>query len=161
MGQLPNALTQTHPVTAEQVQSVSGIGPVRAKTFVDHIGAFLQFLQECRLEYKLSSPSATIGDKGKGQGNTGSNRNNSTNTITKDAKPNPFLGKSVAMTKVRDKDIIAWLPTVGATLSDNVTKTTSVLIVLDKHSKSGKTDVAAKYGIPIMTPDEFKSVYMG
>jgi DNA ligase (NAD+) len=144
MGQFPNALT-TPTLTAEQVQTVPGIGPIRAASFVDHIGAFLQFLQECHLEHKLSPPPA----------------NNRGNTITKDTPPNPFLGKSVAMTKVRDKDIIAWLPKQGATLSDNVTTSTFILVVLDKAIKSGKTELAAKYGIPIMTPSEFKSAYMG
>ena len=63
------------------------------------------------------------------------------------------------MTKVRDADIIEYLKKVGGHLQDNVNSETFVLIVKSKDDKSNKTEAALKKGIPIMTPDEFKTNY--
>jgi len=47
----------------------------------------------------------------------------------------------------------------GATLEDDIKKTTFVLIVKSKEDVSNKTKYANTNNIPIMTPEEFKSLY--
>jgi len=63
------------------------------------------------------------------------------------------------MTKVRDKEIIETLPKVGASLVDSVKKDTFVLIVKEKTDTSNKVEAAKKFGVTIMVPEEFKTVF--
>jgi DNA ligase (NAD+) len=72
----------------------------------------------------------------------------------------PLFGKSIVMTKVRDKAIIESLAKYGAKLVDTITKNTFVLIVKSKTDVSNKTKYAEQHNIPIMTPDEFVAKYM-
>jgi hypothetical protein len=64
------------------------------------------------------------------------------------------------MTKVRDKEVISFMASQGATLEDSMKKDTFVLIVKSKEDMSNKTEYAVKNGIPIMTVEEFKGKYM-
>jgi NAD-dependent DNA ligase len=64
------------------------------------------------------------------------------------------------MTKVRDKEIIEQLAKYGATLEDTMKKDIFVLIVKSKDDVSNKTKYAVEHNIPIMTPDEFKSIHL-
>jgi hypothetical protein len=73
---------------------------------------------------------------------------------------NPLFQKKIVMTKVRDKEIIEHLKTVGATLEDNIKKDTFVLIVKSHEDVSNKTKYAVENKILILTPDEFKAHYM-
>jgi NAD-dependent DNA ligase len=137
----PNILTS--PVSPEEkermLKSISGIGPENAREFVKNIPATLEFLKECGLEGKLSSVSIEI----------------NTTVVS-----GPLAGKKIVMTKVRDKDIISFMTTQGATLEDSLRKDTMVLIVKSKDDKSNKTEYAEKHSIPIMTVEEFKEKYM-
>ena len=72
----------------------------------------------------------------------------------------PLFGKSIVMTKVRDKAIIESLDKYGAKLVDTITKNTFVLIVKSTTDVSNKTKYAQEHNIPIMTPDEFVAKYM-
>jgi hypothetical protein len=116
---------------------------------VDNIPRFLAFLKECGLEGKLNRGSvsqvATVPET----------------TTTAVDKTNPLYGKKIVMTKIRDKDIIEYLKTVGATLEDAIKKDTFVLIVKSKSDVSNKTKYAYDNSIPIMEPAEFKERFMG
>ena len=72
----------------------------------------------------------------------------------------PLTGKNVVMTKVRDKEIITFMTNQGASLGDSMKKDTFVLIVKSKEDTSNKTEYAVKNGIPIMTVEDFKRMYM-
>ena len=129
----------------KMLRAIDGIGPENAKSFVANIPAFLAFLRECDLEGKLSQ--------------------NILRESTPKVNPNvdttnPLYGKNIVMTKIRDKDIIEHLPTVGATLEDNIKKDTFVLIVKSKADSSNKTKYAEENGIAIMEPEEFKQKFM-
>jgi DNA ligase (NAD+) len=140
----PNILTTCEP-SAEKItmlQTVNGIGIENAKSFVANIPAFIGFLKECVLEGKL----------------------NASNVVIVPVKPatstGPMSGKKIVMTKIRDKDIIEYLKTVGGTLEDNIKKDTFALIVKSHDDVSNKTKFAQENNIPIMTAQEFKDKYM-
>lgn len=63
----------------------------------------------------------------------------------------------VALTGTRDPMLIDIINSVGYDCSDKytVTKDTAILITTDKNSSSGKMLKALKYGVKIMTPEEF------
>jgi NAD-dependent DNA ligase len=140
----PNILTSGEP-SAEKItmlQTVNGIGIENAKSFVANIPPFIGFLKECVLEGKL----------------------NASNVVIVPVKPatstGPMSGKKIVMTKIRDKDIIEYLKTVGGTLEDNIKKDTFALIVKSHDDVSNKTKFAQENNIPIMTAQEFKDKYM-
>ena len=63
---------------------------------------------------------------------------------------------SVVFTKVRDEDIEKWIEENGGTVSDNLTKETSILVIPTRGITSNKIDKATKYDIPIVPIDELK-----
>jgi DNA ligase (NAD+) len=144
----PNILTsgESNPEKIQMLRGVDGIGPENSKSFVENIPLFLAFLKECNLESKLSGDTAKVIPKSK-------------EPEVKDTS-NPLYGKKIVMTKVRDKDIIEYMKTVGATLEDGIKKDTFVLIVKSHDDVSNKTKDAESKGIPILTPEEFKQKYM-
>lgn len=139
----PDILTSndTPHKKTELLLGVAGIGKEQSKLFVENIPRFLEFLSECGLEYKLTTGTAVPETRGID-------------------KTNPLYGKKIVMTKIRDKDIIDYLATVGATLEDNIKKDTFVLIVKSKMDVSNKTKYAYDNSIPIMEPAEFKEKFM-
>ena len=142
----PDVLVSAHSsdIKESMLQEVAGIGKENAREFVKNIPEFLEFLGKCGLENKLRDPLG-------GQ-----------NVIKVNVKDmsHPLFGKKIVMTKVRDKEIIDFLTRVGALLEDSIKKDTVVLIVKSKEDVSNKTEYAQKNGIPTMTPDEFKQIYI-
>jgi DNA ligase (NAD+) len=128
----------------EQVKTVKGIEQKTAKLFVDNITKFKMFLKECGLEGKLTAEKVSVEKV----------------SAEKEIVDNPLNGKKIVMTKVRDKEIIDGLGKYGATLDDTIKKDTFVLIVKTMDDVSNKTKYANDHGIPIMTPEEFKTKYL-
>lgn len=124
----------------EKVKSVKGNEQKTAKTFVDNIPRFIEFLSNCGLESKLQKQKKPL-------------------VIQNQEKSSILNGKKIVMTKIRDKQIIDNLGNYGAVLEDNMRKDTFVLIVKTKEDVSNKTKYAIENNIPIMTPEEFKSMY--
>jgi hypothetical protein len=128
----------------QKLKTVKGIGKENAESFVSNIGKFNAFYKELFpgkspivLQNVLREPSQVVVDKS-----------------------SPLYGKKIVMTKVRDKEIIEWLKTVGATLENSMKKDVFVLIVKSHDDESNKTKFAKENNISIMTPDEFKEKYM-
>jgi NAD-dependent DNA ligase len=142
----PDILTKpgTNEQKNEWLQMIKGIGPENATDFVSHISEFLAFLKDCGLENKLydNHPIEKIEQQEK-----------------KINKNHPLYQKKIVMTKIRDKKIIDMLPQIGATLEDQITKETFILIVKSKEDQSKKMEVARKNGTLIMTPEEFIGKY--
>jgi DNA ligase (NAD+) len=65
---------------------------------------------------------------------------------------------SVVFTGVRDKALEVLATAAGWTISDTLTKKTSILVVADEAKESGKTKKATEYGIRIMKISEFASL---
>jgi len=127
------------------LKSIKGIGKENAEAFVSNINKFNAF-------YKEIFPGKSV---------------QSLQNVLRPAEPSlavdktsPLFGKKIVMTKIRDKDIIDYLKTVGATLEDSMKKDVFVLIVKSHDDESAKTKAAKENNIPIMTPTEFKTKYM-
>lgn len=124
------------------LQSVDGIGIENAKSFVTNIPGFIEFLKECDLLGKLNAPALVVAP------------------VKPDVVTTPLSDKKIVMTKIRDKDIIEYLKTVGGSMEDNMKKDTFALVVKSHDDVSNKTKFAQENNIPIMTAQEFKNKYM-
>ncbi len=141
MESYPNILqsSETKEEKIEMLRTVPSIGPESAKTFVENIGKFLEFLQEARLEDKLTKKE---------------------NKLVIEIKKDHILnGKKIVMTKVRDKYIIEQIEKVGATLENNIGKNTDILIVKSYDDVSNKVNKAKEMKLPIFTPADFVKEY--
>ena len=127
----------------QKLKTVKGIGKENAESFVSNIGKFNAFYKEL---FPGKSPVVL-------------------QNVLRETVPvlintsSPLYGKKIVMTKVRDKEIIEWLKTVGATLEDSMKKDVFVLIVKSHDDESNKTKFAKENNISIMTPEEFKEKY--
>jgi DNA ligase (NAD+) len=151
MAAFPDILTR--PETVEQkivmLRTIPGIGPENAKSFAEHILAFLNFLKECDLDYKLTGTSNETGAV---------ELKNELAPVIVDVS-HPLYQKHVVMTKVRDATIIDGLKRVGGVLDDNMGRNTFALIVKSKADVSNKTKYAVEHNIPMYTPAEFIAKY--
>ena len=75
-------------------------------------------------------------------------------TIINDKKSEASF--SVVFTKVRDKELEEWTEKMGGVIKDSLTKNTSLLVVPVLGVESSKVSKAKKYGIPIVSIDEYK-----
>ena len=64
----------------------------------------------------------------------------------------------IVFTDIRDNEFKEKLETLGATVSDSVTKSTTHLIVKDKGGNTTKIKKAKEYNIPLYTLDEMKKL---
>ena len=140
----PNIVTSgaSNVEKMSMLQSVDGIGTENAKSFVSNISGFIEFLKECGLTAKLNAPVVVVVP------------------VKPSVVTGPLSGKKIVMTKIRDKDIIEYLKTVGGSLEDNIKKDTFALVVKSHDDVSNKTKFAQENNIPIMTAQEFKDKYM-
>jgi DNA ligase (NAD+) len=143
----PNILQLSEPdnIKIENLKKVQGIGNENAKEFVQNIYEFKEFLKLCHLEHKLTGMVV---------------RELQERVVDDIDKNHPLYQKKIVMTKVRDKMIIDSLSKYGASLVDSVKKDTFVLIVKEKTDNSNKVESAKKLGISIMTPEEFKEIFL-
>lgn len=142
----PKILETTEPneEKMKMLMTVNGIGKENAKSFVENIPVFLEFMNQCKLTYKYNeNPKEKVEDSVK-EGN----------------QDHPLYMKKVVMTKVRDKEIIDKLTLYGSTLENKVDKNTFALIVKSKDDVSNKTKKASEFGVPIFTPEEFIEKYL-
>ena len=111
-----------------------------AEEVVDSIAPFLKFLEKCGIN--VTSTKAVEKKE----------------SIAVDTS-NPVYGKTVVMTKVRDKEIIEYLEANGGKLGETIKNDTLALIVKSKDDVSNKTKAAIEKNVPIMTPAEFRAMY--
>ena len=140
----PDFLTKEE-TKAEKIAKLNAAGIHKnAETFYNNIEPFNAFLRECGLDSRESANKAESKAESKD---------------TMDIS-NPLFEKSIVMTKIRDKEIIAHLKKVGATLEDSFKKNTVALVMKDKTDVTNKMRDAEKKGIEIFTVEEFKAKYM-
>jgi NAD-dependent DNA ligase len=137
----------------ERVKTVKGIGQENAQEFVQHIPGFLAFLNECGLESKLHLTNSSASPGIPVQSPLPTSHSTPTNIS------NPLYGKKILMSKIRDKEIIERLPFYGAKLEDTMKKDVFALVIKSHEETSNKTEFAKKNGIPIYTPDQFKTTF--
>jgi len=121
----------------KKVMNVKGMARKTAELFVNNIPAFLDFVTECGIDHLLEK-----GEK----------------KLAVD-ESHPLHQKSIVMTGFRDENLGLMLKNIGAKLGSSVSKNTFAVLVKDKDEDTGKANDARKLGVPLYTPEEFKSKY--
>jgi NAD-dependent DNA ligase len=121
----------------KKVMSVKGMARKTAELFVNNIPAFMEFVTECGIDHLLGkSEKKLVVDES-----------------------HPLYQKSIVMTGFRDEGLGLMLKNVGAKLGSSVSKNTFAVLVKDKDEDTGKANDARKLGVPLYTPEEFKTKY--
>ena len=123
----------------EKLLKIKGIEKKTAKKFVEHIPAFINFIEVAKLNDKLSE----IENK----------------TPVKIDESNPLFGKSIVITGFRDKPLSEELEKMGVKLATAISKNTFLVIVKDIDDITGKIEKAKEKGIPIVEVNNFKQEY--
>jgi NAD-dependent DNA ligase len=128
-----------------KLSEIEGVGNKTGKEFIDRIPAFFEFIKECGLEEKLVK-KVDISHKVSSE-------------LINEHISHHLCNKIIVMTGFRDKILEDWLISVGAKVGNSLNKNTHVLLVKNHNfdTTTGKIKDAQKYGVPIMTLDEFKN----
>jgi NAD-dependent DNA ligase len=147
MDSYPNILISNESAAEKvnKIAAIKGMAKKSAELFVEKIPAFIEFMKEASLEYKLYHESSTTGLG-----------------LKEYDKSHLLYGKSIVMTGFRDAPLQEEIKKVGASVGSSVSKNTFVVLVKDSDvdQDSGKANEAKKLGIPIMTRDEFVKKYL-
>ena len=141
MDAYPNVLLskETDAQKVAKISAIKGMATKSAEAFVERIPDFINFIKAAGLVKKLA------------QGITAKKEVDQSHTL---------FGKSIVMTGFRDADLQNELKEVGAKIGSSVSSKTFVVLVKDKDEDTGKAAEARKLNIPLMTPQEFKNMYL-
>ena len=121
-----------------KVSAIKGMADKTAEAFVSKIPAFLAFVKEAHLEYKLQEQSQQKQSLD---------------------QSHPLYNKTIVFTGFRDKTLEEQLKAHGAKLGSSVSKNTFIVLTKDPLDETGKVLEAKKLGITIMTPEEFIQIH--
>ena len=128
------------------VNGIEGFAKKTSELFVSNIPKFLTFLKKANLMHKLEEHQVEI--------------TKLKQTKSKQDTSHPLYDKTVVMTGFRDKELQKAIENVGGKNGSSVSKKTFALLVVDKFEETSKTEKATKYGVQILTPEEFKEKYL-
>jgi DNA ligase (NAD+) len=132
--------SETDSQKIAKIAAIKGMAVKTAEAFVEKIPDFINFAKEAGLVEKLTG---------------------SVSTEKKEVdQSHPLFGKSIVMTGFRDTQLQEQIKNVGAKLGSSVSKNTFIVLVKDPEEDTGKASEAKKLGIPLMTPEAFKSKYL-
>jgi NAD-dependent DNA ligase len=123
-----------------KISAIKGMATKTAEAFVEKIPEFINFIKEAGLVKKLGEQF------------------NEKKPIVDQS--HPLFGKSIVMTGFRDNTLQDTLKNIGAKIGSSVSSKTFIVLVKDNDEDTGKALEAKKLGIPLMTPQEFKSKYI-
>jgi NAD-dependent DNA ligase/predicted flap endonuclease-1-like 5' DNA nuclease len=134
----PDVLTSSESDAAKisKVAEIKGMAKKTAEAFVKNIPAFKEFLVECGLQGKMDLKNSGIVDDS-----------------------HPLYKKSVVLTGTRDKELMAALKSVGASLGSSVSKNTFAVVAPSLDEETGKAEDARRLGVPLYTPATFKAKF--
>jgi len=142
LSELPDILTtkkyRTDKEKVAAVAEVKGMASKTAEAFVSKIDDFKNFMLETGLGHKMNEKKKEI-------------------TVNKN---HPLYNKTVVLTGTREKQVIEFLKSVGATQGASVSKNTDLVVAKTKEDDTGKAEEARKLNIPIMGVDEFIKKYI-
>ena len=121
----------------KMVTQVKGMAKKSAELFVENISQFLEFIDNCNLNYKLNlkiTPKISI--------------------------IHELTGKNIVMSGVRDDNIKQFLKEVDGYLLNSINKNTFCLITKTDGNETVKIAEAKKLGIKIMNIQEFTEKYI-
>lgn len=139
LSEYPDILTSGDSDSAkvDKVAKLKGMSKKSAEEFVSNIAEFMSFLEEAKLSNKLNFKVAEKKETG-----------------------HILSGKKIVMTGFRDKELQSQIEAVGGEMAGSVSKNTFVVLVKDVSEDTGKAEQARKLGVPLMTPEEFKTKYL-
>jgi NAD-dependent DNA ligase len=120
------------------VAEVKGMASKTAEAFVSKIDDFKDFMKESGLNYKMNEKKKEIPVN----------------------KNHPLYNKTVVLTGTREKQVVEFLKSVGATQGASVSKNTDLVVAKTKEDDTGKAEEARKLNIPIMGVDDFIKKYI-
>lgn len=123
----PNSITV--PTIADLLK-IDGISNITATSFLDGLIKWRAFMKRFGLRCANSSVAVANG-------------------------PQTFSGKRIVFTGVRNKELEATLVRAGATIQQQITKTTDLVIAKDANSMQSKLEKAREYDIRIVGIDAF------
>jgi len=137
------------------VASVPRISKDTATVFVDNIKHFKSFMNKIKMSHRYESTK-----KEQSKTNTGKEKENGKGKeINKPNESHPLYGKTVVMTGSRNKEIINILEKAGAKNGSSVSSKTFLVVSKNIDDATSKITKANELGIPIMSNDEFISLY--
>ena len=126
----------TSPRKREMVVEIDGFAEITAKKFVKNVNAFMKFIKENNLEFKLEYVKENIDDS------------------------HELYGKNVLMTGFRDENFKMNLRDIGVKIASSVSSNVDILVVKSMDITTGKMKKAQEMGIDIMTKDDFAAKYL-
>ena len=140
MNKCPTVLLsdESDAIKINNVGDVDGVAEKTAELFVSNIPKFLAFVKEIGLEEKLNY----VVEK---------------EEINEEHKDHPYYGKTVVFTGCRYKDSEGKFKLFNMKQGSSVSKKTDIVVAKDVDEESGKTLLAKKFEIPIVSLDEFSS----
>lgn len=124
----------------EKILKIKGIAEKTGEVFIDNIENFMNFIKECKLEYKLL--------------------NKKLDQLQNQNLPSHILfNKTIVITGFRDKNIEEKIKEVGGKLGASVSKNTFLVVVKNLKEETGKVIEAKKIGIQTMSIDEFNKYF--
>lgn len=136
----PDVLTssESDAVKISKVSEIKGMARKTAEAFVKNIPAFKEFLVECGLKEKLDIKNVGV-------------------VLVNDS--HPLYKKSIVLTGTRDKDLMAALKSVGASLGSSVSKNTFAVVAPSLDEDTGKAEDARRLSVPLYTPATFMATF--
>ena len=123
----------TSKLTVPDLLKVDGIADTSAKLFLNNLPKFYDFYDN--LGIKCKSPA------------------NAANAAAPSAINTDILGKSFVFTGFRDKNLEAYIISLGGLIKTSISKNTDYLVVADLNENNTKIDKAKSLGIPIILPN--------
>tara|TARA_B100000795_G_scaffold132725_1_gene99055 strand:- start:2604 stop:5663 length:3060 start_codon:yes stop_codon:yes gene_type:complete len=138
LDEYPDILTMkaTSPRKREMVVEIDGFAEITAKKFVKNVNAFMKFIKENNLEFKLEYVKENIDDS------------------------HELYGKNVLMTGFRDEDFKMNLRDIGVKIASSVSSNVDILVVKSMDTTTGKMKKAQEMGIDIIIKDDFVAKYL-
>lgn len=154
MNEYPSVLisSESKDVKIQTICKIKGMSFKTAELFVSNISNFLTFLTYIHQESKLNTHS-----------HSHSHSHNQIHVADPEFlidKNHPLYNKNIVITGFRDITIQNFLKSRGAKLLNSVSKNTYLVIVKNINEDTVKVSDAKKYGIHIITKDEFYNDFM-
>jgi len=122
----------TFKITVGDLLKVDGIAETSAKLFLNNLPKFYDFYDN--LGIKCKSPAVNV-------------------AVAPSIINTNILGKSFVFTGFRDKNLEAYIISLGGFIKTTISKNTNYLVVADLDENNAKTDKAKSLGIPIILPN--------
>lgn len=140
----PTILTSRYVPTVSELINIKGVEKTTANLFISNLPQFFKFIDDNKLGCASAAP-APAGPSG---------------TPLAAPSNNKLAGKKIVFTGFRNKDWEKDIKSFGGEVSSGVSKNTSLVVAKDVNEDSTKIANAKKYGIPIISIEQFQKDYM-